>query len=246
MDFRSPDDYDLGVLDDYLWSEDLPDEAMLLSELDGYLTAVAISPNLILPSEWLPAIWDDEDPPFADKTEANAIYGAITGLYNDVLRALAGDAASFEPILMDDLDGTRIADLWIQGFVRGLSLRPEDWKPLFDTEDGQLALLPFMALCPNPDGTYEVDMSDEERDRLAAEVLPILPDCVAMMRDFWLEKGLGPRTAPPPRRDASPRSLWLARSSSPQEPIRRPAGKVGRNDLCPCGSGKKYKRCCGA
>jgi preprotein translocase subunit SecA len=26
----------------------------------------------------------------------------------------------------------------------------------------------------------------------------------------------------------------------------RPVGKVGRNDLCPCGSGKKYKRCCGA
>lgn len=25
-----------------------------------------------------------------------------------------------------------------------------------------------------------------------------------------------------------------------------PAGKVGRNDPCPCGSGKKFKRCCGA
>ncbi|MFN5406165.1 SEC-C metal-binding domain-containing protein, partial [Bradyrhizobium sp.] len=23
-------------------------------------------------------------------------------------------------------------------------------------------------------------------------------------------------------------------------------GKIGRNDPCPCGSGKKYKRCCGA
>jgi uncharacterized protein len=26
---------------------------------------------------------------------------------------------------------------------------------------------------------------------------------------------------------------------------RRTAPKVGRNELCPCGSGKKYKRCCG-
>ena len=25
---------------------------------------------------------------------------------------------------------------------------------------------------------------------------------------------------------------------------RRPDGKVGRNDPCPCGSGKKYKKCC--
>jgi len=26
----------------------------------------------------------------------------------------------------------------------------------------------------------------------------------------------------------------------------RPQQKVGRNDLCPCGSGRKYKKCCGA
>ena len=30
------------------------------------------------------------------------------------------------------------------------------------------------------------------------------------------------------------------------ETVRREGDKVGRNDLCPCGSGKKYKRCHGA
>lgn len=30
------------------------------------------------------------------------------------------------------------------------------------------------------------------------------------------------------------------------EPIRREEPKIGRNDPCPCGSGKKYKKCCGA
>ena len=34
-------------------------------------------------------------------------------------------------------------------------------------------------------------------------------------------------------------------SQEPVKPIRNVAPKVGRNDLCPCGSGKKYKRCCG-
>jgi preprotein translocase subunit SecA len=28
--------------------------------------------------------------------------------------------------------------------------------------------------------------------------------------------------------------------------IKRESEKVGRNDPCPCGSGKKYKKCCGA
>lgn len=30
----------------------------------------------------------------------------------------------------------------------------------------------------------------------------------------------------------------------PEEPDRRPAAKIGRNSPCPCGSGKKYKKCC--
>jgi SEC-C motif domain protein len=29
-------------------------------------------------------------------------------------------------------------------------------------------------------------------------------------------------------------------------PVRRETPKIGRNDPCPCGSGKKYKKCCGA
>jgi hypothetical protein len=35
--------------------------------------------------------------------------------------------------------------------------------------------------------------------------------------------------------------FWKARR---QPPARK--AKTGRNDLCPCGSGRKYKRCCGA
>ncbi|HHX50949.1 MAG TPA: hypothetical protein GX711_05890, partial [Clostridia bacterium] len=30
----------------------------------------------------------------------------------------------------------------------------------------------------------------------------------------------------------------------PRQPVRK-AREVGRNDPCPCGSGKKYKKCCG-
>ena len=40
----------------------------------------------------------------------------------------------------------------------------------------------------------------------------------------------------------------FAQSAQPPQPqapaLTRPAPKVGRNDYCPCGSGKKYKRCC--
>ena len=36
-----------------------------------------------------------------------------------------------------------------------------------------------------------------------------------------------------------------AQNTSP-EPITRDEPKLGRNEPCPCGSGKKYKHCCGA
>ena len=34
-------------------------------------------------------------------------------------------------------------------------------------------------------------------------------------------------------------------NNAPQAPVKRDSSKVGRNDPCPCGSGKKYKDCCG-
>ena len=37
---------------------------------------------------------------------------------------------------------------------------------------------------------------------------------------------------------------WLDRRDLQAAPIRRSSPKVGRNDPCPCGSGKKYKHCC--
>ena len=42
-----------------------------------------------------------------------------------------------------------------------------------------------------------------------------------------------------------PKQAAQAPASRPAAPIRRDAAKVGRNDPCPCGSGKKYKNCCG-
>jgi preprotein translocase subunit SecA len=35
-------------------------------------------------------------------------------------------------------------------------------------------------------------------------------------------------------------------SGSKPAPVKREGKKVGRNEPCPCGSGKKYKKCCGA
>jgi len=53
-----------------------------------------------------------------------------------------------------------------------------------------------------------------------------------------------PAAAAPP---ADPAKAAVADAlKAAARPIQREAAKVGRNDVCPCGSGKKYKKCCGA
>jgi hypothetical protein len=61
----------------------------------------------------------------------------------------------------------------------------------------------------------------ETEAEITAEAPEMIPVCVYAIRDFWRER--------------------MSQSS----PIRNPS-KVGRNEPCPCGSGRKYKRCCGA
>ena len=42
-----------------------------------------------------------------------------------------------------------------------------------------------------------------------------------------------------------PAEAVIPKREHKQQTVRRDAPKVGRNDPCPCGSGKKYKHCCG-
>ncbi len=64
-------DKELERLDDLL--RGLPaEEVMTLEELDGYVAALIVCPEIIPPSEWLPGIWGSEGV-FADADEANEI-----------------------------------------------------------------------------------------------------------------------------------------------------------------------------
>jgi preprotein translocase subunit SecA len=70
------------------------------------------------------------------------------------------------------------------------------------------------------------------------------------LRSTWKETAAIHAAAPsatlpePPAAEASA-AAEPSSSDDHVEPIRNLAGKVGRNDPCPCGSGKKFKNCCG-
>ena len=111
-------------------------------------------------------------------------------------------------------------------------LRMDAWKLLLKSKrDGQL-LLPILALCGDENGESLLNITpDEEEDRFMEEAGELIPACVTAIAAYWRGKGPKQISMPLP-------------SGSSTKPARTPT-KVGRNDPCPCGSGKKYKKCCG-
>ena len=224
------DGVDLETLDRFLMSDRSPSESMMLSDLDGFLTGVAVGPELVMPSEWLPVIWDGEAPEFADEAEAQAILGAIMGRYHEILGQVANE--DLDPVFWADRDRTVIAADWAEGFLQAIMLRADAWGPLFKSKrDGQL-LIPILALCGDENGESLLGLPPEEEDRVMEEATELVPTCVTAIAAYWRAKG--------PRQISMP--LVHPR---PAQPDHQPPSKIGRNQSCPCGSGKKFKKCCG-
>ncbi|MGO9271098.1 MAG: UPF0149 family protein [Terriglobia bacterium] len=222
---------ELRRLDDFLASDEAPDTCMDISTLHGFLTAVAIGPGMVRPSEWLALVWGDDGPNFDSLQEAERIFGMIMRLYNDVVRTFGKDPEEFCPIIYEDEPGTEPrlgAELWCRGFMMGVALRPDDWAPLMNKGSGAAMMLPIFALA-------DLKMMAKELGPAAAKeftrerLMEMVPLAVVNIYLYWLER----------RKPIHPNL-----SQNDPDPARSP--RVGRNDPCPCGSGKKYKKCCGA
>ena len=105
--------------------------------LDGFLTALAIGPELVPPSVWLPLVWGHEkEPDFASAVEAEYMVGLLMRRYNDIVRMFGEKSTGFEPLLYtQEVDGEmeRIGEAdWCAGFMEAVDFSFDDWQPLFD------------------------------------------------------------------------------------------------------------------
>lgn len=206
----------LAELEDFLLSEAVSDEAMTISELDGFLAAVAAGPMTIDPGEWLPEIWGDDEPDFADEDEADAVIGAIMARFDDILHTLEHVPEAYEPVIeTDEISGDALPDLWAEGFLAGISLRAAAWRGFVDGPAGG-AFAPVAVFLRDDAGRLVA--SGEEAEALRAEAHHGFPDLVRAAQEWFRER----------------RGFFEGRT------------KLGRNDSCFCGSGRKFKKCCGA
>jgi uncharacterized protein len=213
----------LEELNEFLLSDRTPDDCMQISDLDGLLTGVVVGPETIMPSEWMAAIWQGGEPKFKDPEQAEHILGIIMARYNEIIHQLDDEPGAFEPIFYQAPDGDMLVTDWAEGFMYAYRLRADSWNRMFEDEDRRTLLAPIMAHLYDNDGKPFIEGSPEELQEIRDECAEVLPLAIKGIYDFW-----------------------KARRQPTNFATKRSTPKVGRNDPCPCGSGRKYKRCCGA
>ncbi len=196
--------------------------ALSLEELDGFLAGIVLTPEPIPVDEWLPAVCGGVTPGGWDETTIARVVERVVALYDAIKIDI--EEGTFEPLLpLAEAGGTQ-AWLWAEAFMTAVSLRPEAWKPLLQSEDDVEMLVPIMGLCRDEEAHEWLSLTDADRKHLIANADQVIGDAVNEMAEYY----------------------GLAEPSAPAMPMVRSAPKIGRNDPCPCGSGKKYKKCCGA
>ena len=175
----------LDELDEFLSSEASPEGCMQLSDLDGFLTGIAIGPELIKPSEWLPVIWGDDTPDFENVELAELIYGIIIDRYNEILQSLAADPPQLNPIFWQTEDGTVIASDWAEGFMAATRLRPVEWAALLNDENACLPFSPIVALVEAEEIDPAAVGSADRRVQLIADAANLIPSSVIEIDAHW-------------------------------------------------------------
>jgi uncharacterized protein len=209
------------------------DRAMNVEMLDGFFAALICGPDLVRPSEYLRVIWGGDkiggDKGWRDEAEMQEFFDLVMRHWNSTIGALSS-GEPFMPFLLEDDDGIARANDWAEGFARGMKLRTDGWTELFDDEKHAGLLVPILALAHerDPDPAmrpYKEPIDAERREQL---IIGAAAGVTGIYRYFAARR----------------HGAVLSRQevATPQHS----KGKVGRNEPCPCGSGKKFKKCCGA
>ena len=208
----------------------VPAGGMNLEFLDGFWSAQRAAMLEVSPFDSLVRIlgpdkvWDDVE-------DAREVMMALMGYWNAIGERLSRKAEPTDPLCHPYIDFPLDADPadhperpygqdFAKGFLAAIEDFPRSAKLLLMDPEAKHWLAPFEALAKGHSLEKRLNrLGFEERMGLIAE----LPECIAELGIFWTASG-GATFREPKRAEPLP----------------------GRNDPCPCGSGKKYKKCHGA
>ena len=232
------DDAEFAELDELLASVPEPLQPLDAVMLDGFLCGIVVQPMLLDASAWLPYVFDagghrwGEAEPSPERARAEALVLRRHAALNRSIAEFGG----FHPFILepaadggeDDATPARLDPITaaVQPWVAGLASAVELFPGLADMPDAAVTttLARLYRFLP-AEGEQErgvLEVVERERPlRSLDDAIDEIVMCVGELYDL---------TAP---------------LRYKVEPVRRDAPKVGRNDPCPCGSGRKWKLCHG-
>jgi len=198
------------------------DEGVIdVSELDGFFTAIVSGPVTIVPSQWMTSLWGNFEPVWETEKDFEHIFTLLMRHMNSIASHLMNEPDTFEPLFLQRVEEETtytIVDEWCEGYMRGVVLAAEDW--MLDDMEMRILLTPILAFQGEQASKTHDEFDHDEVVNLQNAITPNVQEIHA----YWLAR----------RQDLPPENM----------PFKRSGSRVGRNDPCPCGSGKKYKKCC--
>jgi uncharacterized protein len=186
-----------------------------LDAVQGLCVAIAMGPDAPITPRWIDAVLGDESPRADD--------ASLIELLERFRASTANALANGTLLLRAHRTRTGRYDYagWCGGFLDGVDLSQTDWFAAADPEELDELLFPIEALADALPERERAAYKPNQWRKLVREAEDTLGDSVARLADYW------------------------AIVRAPPATIRREQPKVGRNDPCPCGSGRKFKQCHG-
>ncbi|MFT7722537.1 MAG: UPF0149 family protein [Roseateles sp.] len=245
-------DAEFAELDELLAATPAPLQPLDASMLDGYLCGVIVQPRLIDVDEWLPNIFDYDGgrlPESADAAWLDRITALVQRRHAALNRGLVEDGW-FDPVILD-IDEEQPPEPLPEGASDEERAARDSYEALGPISRAlmpwvagfQHAVLCFPELAELPDDDVATAMARLYR-HLPAETAEEKEVVATLDRAYPLEdldtaiEELVATVAD--LADLTEEARYRV------DTIRRDQPKVGRNDPCPCGSGRKYKTCHGA
>ncbi len=229
---------EIAELDDLLASVPETHDPLDVAMLDGFLAAVLLHPAPIASTAWLPLVFDVQGRevtlPTADARQR------ATGLImrrHDELAACIAARESFDPIVFELVDedenvlagkdGIPALAPWATGFANALAAFSALQEAADEDDDLAGSLTGILRHLP-----VDPEASAEEQEEHARELAEIAEESPLADLDEAID-------------ELVTCVIDIAQATRPHRPAVRESAKVGRNDPCPCGSGKKFKQCHG-
>ncbi|OHX15059.1 YecA family protein [Chromobacterium sphagni] len=217
-------DADLARLETLLTPLSASGSTMRPDEVQGFFAALVSGPDEVDTDFWLPEVLGDA-PAFANQADEAELKSLLQKLF-DTTRDVLAAGEELDMILYAEEDSEEEGEPdywpWTNAYLYALDLVDTDWFEVAEEDEGfESLMMPMLVLggaFEEEDGEDLLTFTDEEVEGYKEE----LTDSLHAVFAYWRAKGQAPST------------------------VRREGDKVGRNDACPCGSGKKYKACCGS